>query len=214
MNQATANYQLLRQALKATEKTVNITIASDDLTKLKKADYRLCFAKKINDTYNVVWESRPTQQYLVNNTFSWTPQYQIFGSKVFEDTVKVEVSTNQVDIGLGQQVTMDKVGNLSQAIDFTTDPATYFKFINEFGPIHVGVCQYHKGGLTPIYVSENPIVSGDDVLAPKEMVQIWFQTDIETSTMFSTARSQTIEVDLTNTDERSIEYKDEAWKNI
>jgi hypothetical protein len=60
--------------VKGVQKIVNIQIALDDLENLKRAGYKLCFAKKVGDNdYNVVWQSY--LDYLHDNTFSWTPQY-------------------------------------------------------------------------------------------------------------------------------------------
>ena len=61
-----------------TQKTVNIKIAPTDLTFLKDNKYRLCFAKKVNDTYDVVGQSYDED--LATNSFMWTPVFQLFGT--------------------------------------------------------------------------------------------------------------------------------------
>jgi hypothetical protein len=62
-------------------KSVDIQIAPGDLETLKSSGYKLCFAKKVNDSYNVVWQS--ATGYLADNTFSWQPLYELFGSNDF-----------------------------------------------------------------------------------------------------------------------------------
>jgi hypothetical protein len=72
----------------------------------------LCFAKKVGDNaYNVVWQAYG--KYLSSNSFSWTPQYQLFGSNTFESNLTVITSTNIVNIGLGETSTLNSAGLLS-----------------------------------------------------------------------------------------------------
>ncbi|MGD7704702.1 hypothetical protein [Microlunatus sp. Y2014] len=205
--------QLLSVAAAASEKSVRIEVAADDLEKLKQAKYRLCFAKKVGDSaYNVVWQAY--DKYLASNTFSWTPQYELFGSNTFEENVQVFVSTNKVRIGLGETAELNPSGNLGPA--YTGGPATAFTMVNDYGSIHPGVNQISTSSMgttqsTPIYVAENAIVEGSTVLTPVEKVLVWFQQDIQTSTMFSSARSKSIEVDLTQKNSAVQLYSNGAW---
>ena len=66
---------------------------------------------------------------------------------------------------------------------------------------------------TPIYVAVDPILKGKDVLTPKDTVLVWLEQDIETSTMFSTARTTSVEIDLTSTDSATRRYvgRTEEW---
>jgi hypothetical protein len=203
----------LRSALLASEKSVTIEVAPGDLEALKKAGYRLCFAKKVgNAAYNVVWQSY--SQYLVTNDFGWTPQYQLFGTNRFSDGIRVKVSTNLVSIGLGQQSTLNNFGLLGPASDGGV--ATGITMINDFGSIHPGVMQLSTGidgsqVATPIYVAQGPIVSGVAELTPIEKVLVWFEQDVETSTMFSNAQSKSVEIDLTFVEQATRLYKDGKW---
>ncbi|WP_085728656.1 hypothetical protein [Pseudomonas sp. R37(2017)] len=208
--------RVLRSALAASQKTVTIEIAPGDLTLLKKSGYKLCFAKKVGDAdYNVVWQSYDA--YLSNNEFSWTPQYQLFASNIFKENVQVKVSTNIVNIGLGQTSTLDSSGLLSPAV--TGGPDTSLTFVNNYAPIHPGVNQLSTGidgeqVSTPIYVAVNPVVTGNTVLTPVETILVWFEQNVQTSTMFSTSRSKAIEIDLTfgNTADRL--YEGGQWKTV
>lgn len=203
----------LRAAFQASEKTVNIVINQDDLAALKDSKYMLCFAKRVaQGDYNVVWQSYSL--YLFNNTFSWTPQYQLFGSNVFKENVHVKVSTNPVSIGLGQQSILSKSGVLGNPK--TGGPETAITMLNEYGSIHPGVNQLSTGldgsqVSTPIYVAPKPIVLGTNSLTPIELVQVWFEQEIETGTMFSTARSNSTEIDLTHDNSQTRLYKGQKW---
>ncbi len=203
----------LWSALVAAQKIVTIQIAQKDLETLKGSNYQLCFAKKVgDDDYNVVWQSY--HDYLANSHFSWTPQYQLFGSNSFGGNIQVSVSTDLVDIGLGQTTTLDKAGNFSPSKTGGSD--TSLNMINDYGSIHPGVTQVSTGingkkESTPIYVAPNESVSGEISLTPVEKVLVWFEQKIETSTMFSTSRSNSQEIDLTNSNTATWLYKDQKW---
>lgn len=203
----------LHRMLAAVQKTVNIEIADNDLRSLKTAGYKLCFAKKVGDSaYNVVWQSY--SDYLSSNTFSWTPQYQLFGSNTFQGNITVKVQTNVQTIGLGQTCDLESSGLLGPAYDGGPDISLTMN--NEYGSIHPGVMQVSIGLdgsqiSTPIYVAPDPIVMGQAVLTPKEFVLVWFEQNIETSTMFSTARSNSVEIDMTATNSATRLYQNQQW---
>ncbi len=198
----------------AAQKRVNIQIAPKDLETLKAANYKLCFAKKVSgQEFNVVWQSY--HDYLVSNNFSWVPTYQLFGSNSFQNNLNVSVSTNQVNIGLGQIATLDEAGILEKPK--TGGPDVSVSMQNDFGDIHPGINQLSTGisgnqVSTPIYVAPEPAVKGEVSLTPVEKVLVWFEQNIETGTMFSDARSNEIEIDLTDSAEETRLYTDQGWK--
>jgi hypothetical protein len=202
----------LQRMLDAVKKTVKIEIAPGDLTLLIRSNYRLCFAKKVETLYNVVWQSY--NQYLSSNIFSWTPQYQLFGSNLFMADLTVQVVTNTPTIGLGQTCILDDLGILGPAFD--GGPETSLTMINDGGSIYPGVMQLSTGidgsqGSAPIYVTENPVVQGIESLTPMESVLVWFEQEIETSTMFLAARNNSVEIDLTNVDWATRVYEGQKW---
>lgn len=200
-------------ALEAVHKKVTIRIDDEDLSHLKTNKYRLCFAKKVGEeAYNVVWQSY--SNYLSNNNFSWTPQYQLFGSKTFKEDITVEASTDLVTIGLGQTSTLDAAGVLRRPK--TGGPSDAITMVNNFGSIHPGLNQLSTGidgkqVSMPIYVATLGMVKGDVKLKPIEKVLVWFEQNIVTSTMFSDARTNPIEIDLTFSSEETRLYKNDRW---
>ncbi|KNY25781.1 hypothetical protein [Pseudobacteroides cellulosolvens] len=203
------------KALNDVQKSVKVSIDINDLQNLKAANYCLCFAKKVNNAYTVVWQSY--DKYLVDNTFSWTPQYQLFGTNTFQDNITVNVNTNIVNIGLSETSILNQYGVLGNPVTGGAD--TGFTMDNQYGSIHPGVNQVSTGingqiTATPIYVAEAPIMQGTCFLQPVEKALIWFEQDIQTGTMFSTARSRDIEVDLTQTNSVHIQYKNQQWSII
>ena len=204
---------LLTLATAVSTKAVTIQIAVDDLKALKQAGYRLCFAKKVGDAaYNVVWQS--SAKYLASNKFSWVPQFQLFGCNSFQENVQVDVSTNLVTIGLGEKSTLSAEGVMGPAS--SSEQATAIVLNNQYGSIHPGVSQLSTGidgtiSATPIYVAENPVVKGQTELKPVEKVLVWFEQNIETSTMFSDSRSDAVEINLTDENTATRLYSDGAW---
>ncbi len=195
------------------ENKVNIRIASDDFETMKNNQYSLCFAKKVGDTFNVVWQS--TFKYLKNNSFLWVPTYQLFGTNKFENDVTVIVKTDQINIGLGEQSTLSENGSLGPAS--TGGPPTAITMNNNYAePIHPGLNQLCTDidGIqqtTPIYVAPKKAVKGHVELIPKEEVMVWFEQNIVTSTMFSDARSRSVNINMTDSNMQTREYSGGEW---
>ena len=203
-------------ALESVSKNVSIMIDLDDLAFLKTNDYALCFAKKVasgsgEGSYNVVWQS--LTRYLAQTSFSWTPQYSLFGTNIFADNVTVTAQTNQQTVGLGEQCTLDENGILGPAS--TGGPPTSITLNNDYDTIHPALSQISVltgvRQVTPLYVAPKAIVTGEAQLTPIDTVLVWFQQNISTSTMFSTARSRAVEIDLTNTNSATRLYQGQAW---
>ncbi|MCM1083235.1 MAG: hypothetical protein NC393_12760 [Clostridium sp.] len=197
-------------------KEVNIQIAVDDIRSLMNSNYRMCFAKKVgNENYNVIWQSY--KDFSENNTFSWTPQYQVFRTDTFQAGVTVKTASNPKTIGLGEKTTIDSYGILSDPV--TGGDTTAINVDNEYKATHIGVCQLSTGidgkiVSTPIYVSENSCMLGNASLKPVEKVMIWFEYNAETSTMFTDMKTRCVEVDLTQKNSVNLKYENEKWSTI
>lgn len=132
--------------------------------------------------------------------------------------VKVIVACNPVMVNLGEFVTLDKYGVLSEPV--TGSDPTAMTLINEMGETHPVVnqlCIKPDGTMEskPIYAAEEAMFQGECQLQPKEKVQIWFEQNIETSTMFSKARSKAVEIDLTLKNSATVLYdKNGTWKFV
>jgi len=195
-----------------TTKTVQIEIATDDLESLKSNGYNLCFAKKVNNDFNVVWQAY--NNYLHFNVFQWEPSYQLFGTVAFKNGGHVVKNTNPVDISLGQQCTLDHAGVLGSPS--TGGAPAAITLVNNYGPIHPGLAQLSIGinenqAVTPIYVTPQEEVAGSVELIPADQVMVWFEQSIDTNTMFSSARSNPVTMDLASTDSAIRLYSKEIW---
>jgi hypothetical protein len=197
-----------------TKKQVKISIATADLETLKNEGYNLCIAKMVDETFNVVWQSSNPKQYLQNNTFSWTPTYQLFGANSFEDGLVVEETTEPVNIGLGQQSVLNKNGILQPPS--TGGPSTAITMINNYGSIHPGLNLLLNTSTTPtpIYLAPAESIKGTVSLTPVDKVLVWFEQKIVTGTVFSDARSNSIELDLTAVNTMQARYQDQEWKIV
>lgn len=205
-------YQSFLLSVAAATKAVTVEVTDDALHQLKQNHYSLCFAKKVGDTFNVVWSS--SNAYLTTNQFSWQPQYQLFGTNTFNTTITVKATTNIVAIGLGETSVLDADGFLESPK--TGGPSTSITMDNQYGSIHPGVNQLSTGidgaqASSAIYVAENAVLSGSAILTPKESVLVWFEQNIETGTMFSDARTNSYEVDMTFADTKTIQFDGEKW---
>lgn len=123
--------------------------------------------------------------------------------------VKVIVACNPVMVNLGEFVTLDKYGVLSEPV--TGSNPTAMTLINEMGETHPVVnqlCIKPDGTMEskPIYAAEEAMFQGECQLMPKEKVQVWFEQNIETDTMFSKARSKAVEIDLTLKNSATVLY--------
>jgi hypothetical protein len=206
--------QSFQSYLEAVTKNVTIGIGPQDFQTLKRGNYYLCFAKKVgNAAYNIVW--RASTEFLEDNDFSWVPQYQIFGSNQFKDGIVVKASTKYVTMGLGEIVTLNNFGQLGAPS--SGGKSTALNLVNEYGPIHPGVCQLSTGVdgetiSTPIYAAPDPMVLGEGDFTPIEKVLVWFEQNIVTSTIFSSVRSRSVELDLTQVNSEARVYEGGVWK--
>lgn len=201
--------------ISARQKVVNIQLASEDLERLKKGHYLLCFAKKVNDSFNVVW--RASDKYLSNNTFTWTPAYQVFGSNTFQTGIPVKISTNRQNISLGEISILDHNGILQPATP--GEPAHALTIDNQYEPIHLGVNALGVGidgesMSTPIYVTEQKLDKGLHRLIPAENILVWFEQDIMTGTMFSGHRPLAVEIDMMRDDKITYIFRDGNWQPV
>jgi hypothetical protein len=200
--------------LAAVTKNVTIGIGPKDFVTLKRGGYNLCFAKKLgNAEYNVVW--RASFEYLEDNDFSWVPSYQIFGSNLYKDGIVVKASTKYVTIGLGEIITLNEFGQLESPS--TGGKSTAINLLNEYGPIHPGICQLSTGVdgetiSTPIYEAPEAMVAGQGDFTPIEKVLVWFEQNIVTSTIFSNVRSRSVELDLTEVISVGRLYEGGVWR--
>src|SRR6218665_1007315 len=194
----------------SSSREVNVQISSADLEALKNGKYNLCFAKNLNDEYNVVLQCYP--DYLTSNYFSWDLEFQLFGTNTFIPENMIKTITNVQDCDLGMVCLLDEIGLLEvQRSGGTTNKLT---INNEYGFIHSGVKQFSTGidGTvisSPIYVARTKELKGDILLAPKEIVRVWFQQNIQTSTMISGKPSNSIDLDLTLNKTIACVYEDQ-----
>ncbi|MFS2109104.1 hypothetical protein ACCC88_05420 [Sphingomonas sp. Sphisp140] len=197
------------------QKNVTIEIATEDFEALRQGGYSLCLAKKLaagGVDYDVVWRSSPN--FLPSNTLSWIPDFQLFATNQFAEGQLVNPATNVVVIGQGETSTLDQNGILHEAVP--GGPPMGFVMVNEFGPIHPGLNQWLTwidGSMQPlpIFVLPYAAVPGTVDFQPIDTVLVWFEPNIETSTIFMTPRTNAVEIDLTDASSATRLYSEGAW---
>lgn len=204
-------------ALANSTKTVNIKISDEEIKNLKENDYKLCFAKKIGGTeYDIVWQAYSS--FLSKNVFSWTPEYQLFGSDNFISGTTVATQTNNMIIGLGKTSILDKNGLLNTPT--SGGQIDSIAMDNKYGNIYPGVNQMSTGidgskNSTPIYVAQKASIKGITTsLTPMDKIIVWFQQGVETSTMFSDAVANPEEIDFSTADSVTRLYSNGQWTTV
>ncbi|QPF83462.1 hypothetical protein IC762_27700 [Bradyrhizobium genosp. L] len=202
-------------------KLVQIQIHQTDYRTLKSGNYNLCFAQKTNGAYTVLCQS--ISNYLPSTHFSWQPDYQLFGTNFFTAGAAVVVETNAVAVDLVRMsvAAIDAAGVVEPAAGGAA--VSFIPFSNANGPIHVGLIGSSAGPddtqqSLPIHVGPQAAGIGLALLAPLDMVRVWFQQNIATSTMLSAemlaSGPNAIEVDLTASDKASLHYESGMWSII
>ena len=199
----------------STLKTLIVEITSDDLIMLQGEGLKLNIAIKVNNTFDVVWQS--ISNYESNNTYQWSQDFQVFASNEFQEDVTVEIQTNLVNVELGQEVILHFAGVIGDPS--VGAPADSISFINNSeSPVSPGLAQQLKGPsiptqvILPIYVTPNTIVPGiDELLTPMvNEVMVWFDVT-ETGTMFSDPRPNPFVADLTEINELTVLFSNGEW---
>ncbi|KAI0766823.1 hypothetical protein BD413DRAFT_480427 [Trametes elegans] len=171
--------------------TVNIN--NDDFKALKDQGYKLCIAKRVNGTFDTVWQG---ETFFPHNTFHWTSRYEVFGTQTFEDGALVTSTTDAQEIKFGQTAILNSYGNMGEA-GGTPNSSGTFSVNNEYGAMNIGVNGYMNGAFAPIFVSPKRTLTGPIHLTPVESVLVWFDLTHTTSTIIIGAISNSIEVDFT-----------------
>jgi hypothetical protein len=196
------------------QKTILIEISTSDLQLLYTNGYSLCVAKKVNGSYNVVWQA--SNSFLMNNTISWSSSFQIFTTASFTPGAQVSIDNGPLDISLGQKATLDTRGFL---LDGSGDAPDSITFLNNITPTHPGLSGLSVGPgwgqqSTPIFVSSLSVQNSSTLLTPVEMVQVWFQQLVTSGSMISGAAPNAVEIDLTQADSATRRYQNGTWSTV
>lgn len=93
-------------------KNITIKIGDQDLAFLKQNKYALCFSCRDKDLgYDVICHAG--MDYMTNTTISFADEYQIFCCQSVTDNEPLILSTNLVNIAIGQQIILNETADFS-----------------------------------------------------------------------------------------------------
>ena len=202
-------------------KTLTINIAENDLQFLNERDFNLNIAIKVNGDFSVIWRSVSESSSI--NTFQWSPVFHILGSDNTDDSPTVDISTNTVDIILGQDVLYNSSKLIEQPV--TGNSPNGINFINNSGsiinPVLAQLLTFVKSSqstqaITPVFISEKPLSSGESLLiTPSQEVIVWFGQPVDPGTLFTgTGVLTVLGVDLSNDSSEAWLYSEGIWSNL
>jgi len=163
--------------------TLTIDLEEKAFRTLKENNYHLCISKKVNSTYNVVWNSMIL--FPCNNVFEWTEQYGVFGSSKNQTGHVVKNSTNIRNIQLGQTSTLNDHCDMEPAQGKPDPSRAHFTVSNHVGcGVYVGTAQSINGSKKiPTFLSDNGKYS-QIILFPTNSVQVFFHQSFKAGTLF------------------------------
>ncbi|QPF83461.1 hypothetical protein IC762_27695 [Bradyrhizobium genosp. L] len=195
-------------------KSFEIEIALDDLELLKAQGYLLCVAGAFGEERPlVVW--RCFGNYLENNPFSLTGQFEVFATSSFKIGGVVHVDTKTMAIAPGQQTTFTADAEFQPPV--AIDQPRSIMIQSQYpGPTHIGFNSTLTGPdnvqqTTPIFVSDNVFGSTNFVFMPLDAFQVWLQQNVVTSNIIDPHITNPGTIDLTNKDFVKLTYQNGKW---
>ncbi len=157
-------------------KNITITVAEQDLSFLKQNKYALCFACRDRELgYDVI--CRADMNYMGNTTIGFGNEYQIFCCQSVTNRETLVLSTNLVNIALGQQITLNEAGTFSSPVGEGSGESITLN--NDYGNIYPGYSRKISYGgseaFLPVFVAPYASVKGTYTMCPRDVVQIWFE---------------------------------------
>ncbi|KAI0373558.1 hypothetical protein BV20DRAFT_937644 [Pilatotrama ljubarskyi] len=176
--------------------TLRVAINTADASRLRTAGYKLCLAKRVNDTFNVIWKSGV---FLNVNNFYWDPEYRVFGTKTSNgEGAIVQADREPVEIRPGQIAVLDPDGYMHAAVGAAhADPGVFY-VENQSKGIRVGVQQRLNGSYATVYVAPEEPVNGQLAFMAVNEVLVFFGQADSTGSIISDSISNCILVDYPN----------------
>ena len=193
-------------AAEATDYQVSITMSPETVQALLGGNYLLYGFKAVQATQGggapLVWFH--SQTYSTLTEISWQEQYQAYTSDSEIIPNGQIVASFSTDIDLGQTLQVDK-GGFGSVVD--EGPETAISILNTTNlPFTCGISQMQDGAPKPLCAF--PLYGeGLDAIAPIEKVLLTFSTlPLHTATVIFQAYSQSILIDLTAGNHRSVQF--------
>ncbi|KAI1177745.1 hypothetical protein F4777DRAFT_596385 [Nemania sp. FL0916] len=183
------------------EKAIYISFTQEQVKKYNGQGSRLCFSAGVGDNsaFNVIARAEEISS---NVTITWRDDFKIAATKkIFTSGVKIENNTSLAKIEFNQTYTLPESWEDGR-ITPEKLPGSAFKLINQTANVCSAVIyKVIDGQDKPFYISVDPIDprGGNEVMAPRSTVALWFEKNAETGTMVSKNRSDISAFDFANT---------------
>ncbi|KAH9851339.1 hypothetical protein C2E23DRAFT_886528 [Lenzites betulinus] len=157
-----------------------VSIDPGVLPLLLRNGYKLCIARKVNSTYDVVWQAISP---LAKNQFKWTSDtYRVFGAEPYRDGAPVRILTQQVDIRPGQTAIMDKLGLMNPPTG-PPDNSNTFRVQNSYGVTNIAMSSYVNESYAPVFIFPTDVIPGTISFTPQDQVIVSFNPDRRTQSV-------------------------------
>lgn len=195
-------------------KSFEIEIALDDLEFLKTQQYLLCVARSDGMQGSlVVW--RCFDDYLENNPFSLTDQFEVFATSSLKIGGVVHVDTKTMAISPGQATVF--TANAEFETPVASEQSQGITIESQYpGSIHIGFSSPLTGPdniqqTTPMFVSDSVFGSTSFDYVPFDELQVWFQQKVVTGGIIDPHLTNAATVDLSKKDVVKLTYQNGKW---
>jgi len=193
--------------------SIHITIEPKILHTLTQGGYSLCVAKILadssGDVFNVIMASIP--QIEPNMIVKWTDVYQIHAaSQPFQPGGSVVVTGGlaPMPISFGHSYVVKGWDDPGKIINDPNAPTNGFGFVNDMVcSVVVSTQDPHTKQFIPIYISPESLIAGRELLTPIDKVVLWFEQNMQSATMVSNDKGNSLLVDCTD-GPKTVTFKD------
>ncbi|KZV84473.1 hypothetical protein EXIGLDRAFT_700424 [Exidia glandulosa HHB12029] len=191
------------------EYKLTVYITGQWVQRMKDMEVNLCVAKKVNDSYTVVFNSKD-RDYDFQNEFKWSDQYKVGAIAKFDagESLLTVAASRKVPIAFGQTVVRNENGTLENAAGPIDTKKSSFAVDNRGGMTSVVVDQLIGTTHKTIWADPKGMPAANIELTPQPKVMVFFHKIMKSGVMFAEVKGRTIEVDFSDSKEGTVSYVD------
>ncbi|MDP2575292.1 hypothetical protein Q8W40_24055 [Vibrio penaeicida] len=194
--------------------TTTINISNNDVAYLKENGYSLYAFKAVQAAGNgapTVWFKLEKKKLLTKTFIEWEEDFSGYNSLSQIADKTVITTSNTIDTDLGNLITIDTNGNLSNTTDGSKASVSFLN--KDTQKYTVGINQMVNNEVNTLCAFPILGAGAGRVITPISKIALIFSTDkLKTSTVITKAMSPGCFIDLTGTTDRTVEYStDNGW---